>query len=94
LGDDNDHERKTSRGLDSRGSGVRFPVSPFFELHGLRVSEGRRVQHPSSAGIGETCGGDLVYESFAVNQKAGPTRYPPASAVFFGCLEWFALFGF
>jgi phage shock protein A len=47
LGDGDEQERKTSRCLDSRGGGVRFPVSPLFELDGLGVSKGSRVQFPS-----------------------------------------------
>src|SRR5258705_984473 len=71
LGDGNDQERKTSRRWDSRGGGDRIPVSPLFELDGLGVSEGCRVQFYSAARAGEVRGGDLLRESFAVSQKSG-----------------------
>src|SRR5882724_5127203 len=99
LGDGNDQERKTSRRWDSRGGGDRIPVSPLFELDGLGVSEGRRVQFYSAAGAGEVCGGDLLRESFAVSQKSGPaseggpTRYLRARAAFVLGFEWFASIG-
>ena len=67
LGDGNEQERKTSRCLDSRGGGDRVSVSPFFELDGLGVSEGCRVQFLSAAGTGEVCGGDLLREPAALS---------------------------
>jgi hypothetical protein len=66
-GDGHERERKTSRYLDSRGGGGRIPVSPLFELDGLGISEGSRVQLDSAAGAGEVCGGDLLLELVALS---------------------------
>ena len=65
-GDGHERERKTSRCLDSRGDGGRIPVSPLFELDGLRVSESSRVQLDSAARAGEVCSGDLLPEPVAL----------------------------
>ena len=65
LGDGNEQERKTSRCLDSRGGGDRVSVSPFFELDGLGVSEGCRVQFLSAAGACEVW--DLLREPVALS---------------------------